>query len=121
MPVKIKPAQATLNELRDGQVMLELAQAIHDAAGAARDMRKPATVTLTLTFETLKTGTQGLKEAPMIARAEVATKLPKAEAPTTLFYMDEDDNPTRHAPAREQSELSGFSVVANPGDNHGGT
>lgn len=101
MTDKIKPAQATLNALRDGQAMNELAQAIHDATCAVRDFNKPAKVTLTIEFAPLKGGTVGLLELPIIATAEIATKLPKPEADQTIFYVDKDGNPTRNAPERE--------------------
>lgn len=99
---KITPAQVTLNALRDGQVMNELAQAIHDATNAMLHHQKQATVTLTLTFDPMKgVVSAGLREAPLIVRAKVTTKLPEAEAPTTLFYADEDGNPTQQAPQRQ--------------------
>lgn len=114
---QIKPAQATLNALRDGQIMNELAQAIHDATCAMTDHNKPATVTLTMTFEPMKGVTAGLRETPLIVRAEVTTKLPKPEAPTTLFYKDEDGNPTQQAPARQPA--LGLTVAPATGAAHG--
>lgn len=99
--MQIRPAQVTLNALNGGATMTELAQAIHDATGAVRGQNKPATVTLTISFEPMKGVAAGLKEAPLLARAEIATKLPKPELPTTLFYVDDDGNPTQQAPARQ--------------------
>jgi 5,10-methenyltetrahydromethanopterin hydrogenase len=105
--LKIKPAQATLNELRDGEVMNELAQAIHDATGAAQHFRKPATVTLSITFKPM--GTEGVSDAFAVI-AEVDTKLPKAQPPITLMFIDEDGNTSRQQ--TRQSEIA-FSVAPN--------
>lgn len=110
---QIKPAQATLNSLEDGQIMNKLAQAIHDATVSVRDEGKPAEVTLKIRFEPMKEVARGLKEAPIIAEAEVTTKLPKPDLPQTLYYLDEDGNPTRSAPER-QPEL-GLSVHQQKG------
>lgn len=81
--------------------MNELAQAFHDATVSVRDFNKPAKVTLEITFEPMKGLDQGLKEAPILAIAEVTTKLPKAPLPQTLFYVDDDGNPTRSTPERQ--------------------
>jgi hypothetical protein len=90
--MKIKSAQATLNELRDGQVMIDLAQAIHDAMGAAQQHRKEAKATLTISFRPM--GTSGVSDAFEVI-AEVDTKLPKQSPPSTLMFCDIDGNPTR--------------------------
>lgn len=111
---KILPAQVTLNALRDGHVMNELAQAIHDATCAVRDMNKPAEVTLKITFRPIKGVEQGLRESPISLVSEVDVKLPKPELPTTLFYVDESGNPSRN-PGMRQPEL-GLSV-AKTGDS----
>lgn len=114
--MQIKPAQVTLNALRDGQTMNELAQAIHDATCAMREHNKPASVTLTISFEPMKGISSGLKEAPINVRAEVTTKLPKTEPPTTIMYLDEDNNPTRNAPERQPG--LGLTVASNQGSDN---
>lgn len=111
---KILPAQVTLNALRDGHVMNELAQAIHEATCAVRDMGKSAEVHLSITFQPIKGVEQGLREAPISLISEVSIKLPKPPQPTTLFYVDVEGNPTRN-PAQRQPEL-GLSV-AKTGEN----
>lgn len=110
---KIIPAQVTLNALRDGQVMNELAQAIHDATAAMLHHGKAATVTLALSIEPVKGVSAGLRESPFVIRAKVVSKLPEAEPPTTIFYADEDCNPTQNAPARQPT--LGLSVAPTTG------
>lgn len=111
--MQIKPAQITLNALRDGQIMNELAAAIHEATCAVRDHNKPAEITLTIRLKPLKGVSAGLKESPIAAEAEVSTKLPKPDLPTTLFYIDGEGNPTQSAPGR-QSGL-GLTVAQHTG------
>jgi hypothetical protein len=103
----IKPAQATLNELRDGQVMIELATAIHEATAATLEFGKEARVTLTITLKPLTE--KNLSEPVISAIAEVTTKLPKAEPASTLFFVDQDSNPSR-SPTR-QTELTGLAIA----------
>lgn len=98
---RIIPAQVTLNSLRDGQVMNELAQAIHDATKGVRDLNQAAKVTLTLDLMPIKGIDQGLREPPINVVAEVIVKLPKPPLPSTLFYVDENGNPTRTPTARQ--------------------
>ena len=93
--MNIRPAQAILNELQDGQALNQLAQAFHDAIEAFRQHGKPATVTLQITVGTLE-GQQNLIEPPIIMTADVVTKLPKAKPPVTIFFVDQDGNATRN-------------------------
>jgi hypothetical protein len=102
----IRPAQATLNELRDGQVMVELAQGIHDAIGAAQYHRKEAKVVLTITFAPM--GTQGVSNAVEVIGC-VDTKLPKIAPPSTLMFLDLEGNPSRQQD--RQTEIP-FSIAA---------
>lgn len=107
--MKITPAQVTLNALRDGQVMNELAQHIHDAVVAVEEHHKGASVTLTMEFKPL--GTKGVSDAFEII-GEVTSKLPKPPTPSTLFFSDEDGNPSRTR--RNQEELPGVTLAIRP-------
>lgn len=109
----IRPAQATLNELRDGQVMNELAAAIHAAISATREFRKAATVTLTITVKPMEKDPGRLIEDPIVMLGEVETKLPKAEPPVTLFFVNMEGQPTRSAPPAAQPQLPGLHVAGS--------
>ena len=98
--MNIKPAQITLNALNDGHTMNELAQHIHDVTAAVRAHGKPGEVKLTIKIAPVSGVAHGLVESPIVMVAEVASKLPK-DLPSTLFYVDEDGNPTRNAPERQ--------------------
>ena len=104
--MKVIPAQVTLNALREGQVMNELAQAFHDAMIAVEDHRKPADVTLSITFKPL--GTKGVSDAVEVT-AEVVTKLPKAPLPSTMFFRDVDGNPSRQRD--RQPDFPGLGIA----------
>ncbi len=94
--MKIRPAQATLNELNKGQVMTELAQQIHDAIAAVKLHGKPATVTLSIGIELMKVKDDTkLVDHPLLFYGEVTSKLPKSAPPATVFYEDSEGNPTR--------------------------
>lgn len=112
----IKPAQATLNALREGQVMNELAQAYFEATQAVKEHGKAATVTLTVTFKPLKDVARGLVDPPIVAVADVETKLPKQEPPSTLFYAS-DEGPTQQPPERQTGlNLTVASMGASDGN-----
>lgn len=106
---QMKSAQATLNELRDGMVMVELADKLHEASQAVKTFGKPATVTIELVLAPIKGGTQGLMEQPITIAAEVKAKLPKEETPTTVFFVT-DSGPSRDM-TRRQSSLTGIGAV----------
>lgn len=105
---KIRPAQATLNELNGGQTMSQLAEAIHHGIAATKEFGKDATVTLTITIGTMKE--QGrLVNPPILMAGEVTTKFPKAPPPQTVFFVDDDGNATRQQ--TREPELTGLKVA----------
>ena len=98
--MRIKPAQATLNELNGGKLMIQLAEEIHAAVAAVKLHGKPATVSLDITISVIKDQNNLVNPAMMFA-GEVTSKLPKAPPPLTLFFLDEDGNPTRNQAPRD--------------------
>ena len=103
----IRSAQAILNEIRDGRALVELADAFHTAIDAVRIHGKPATVILTMQVAPFK-GNSKLIEPPMLITGEVNVKLPKPDPESTIFYIDDDGNPTLFK--SREPEL-GLSVV----------
>lgn len=108
--MKIKPAQATLNALRDGQIMNELAQAFYDASQAVRHKGKPAVVRLEITFEPLKHISRMLEDQPQNVTARVITKLPQQELEGTILFAT-DEGPSRETAPSRQTSLPGVSLV----------
>jgi len=99
----IRPFTAILAELRDGHVVVELSQAIHEAMAAVKEHGKAAKIHLTVEIKPL--GTKGVSDA-LEFTAEVATKLPKADPPSTLFFADADGNPSRNQHRQRDLALS---------------
>lgn len=91
----IKSAQSTLVEMRDGQCLEEMAQAIHDAIAAVKLHGGKAVVSLDITIKPLKTGHNKLVEPPLIFTGTVTAKLPTPPEEDTIFYVDDNGDPTR--------------------------
>ncbi len=104
--MKVRPAQAILNEISDGKALEELALAFHDAIAAVREFGKPASVTLAIKIDTLGADQHKLVEPPVIFTHEVATKLPKAPPPATVFFVDADGNATRNQTKQQELALT---------------
>lgn len=104
-----RSATAILSEIRDGGLVIEISEAIKIAVAAVREHGKPATVSVDLTIAPLRKGAEKLVEAPIVFTAEVATKLPKPEPESTLFFVDDAGNPSRN-PGERQPTL-GLSIA----------
>lgn len=100
----IRSSLQIVGELRDGMVVAELSQAIHDATAAVREHGKKAVVTLDLTVATLRAGAEKLVEAPLVITAEVSSKLPQPDPEATIFFVDVDGNVSR-IPESKQKDL----------------
>lgn len=114
MSNNIKSATAIIAEIRDGRAVLELSNEIHEAVRAVLQHGKPASVTLELKIAPLRKGAENLTEAPLVFTAEVSSKLPKPDPELTLFYVDDDENPSR-MPGSRQTPLG--LTVAGGGNN----
>lgn len=99
----IRPAQATLNEVRNGDLMTELAAAIHEAVGAVEEHQKKAVITVTIEIDMPK-NMKNLSDPYLVLTGEITSKLPKADSPQTLFSVDGEGNLTRNL-QRAQDDL----------------
>lgn len=102
----IRPAQATLIDIRNGKLLEELSIEIHDAVAAVRHLGKAAKVTITLE---IKPQSKNVIDPIITITGEVESKLPKPDVAATIFAIDEDGNPTRNL-SRAQSDL-GLTVA----------
>ena len=98
---EIRSALNILPEIRKGIAVAELSQAIHDATEAVRLQGKAAVIRFEVTIQPYK-GMHKLIEPPIVISAETTTKLPKPEQEATLFFLDEDGNPTQNMQQRER-------------------
>lgn len=108
---QIRSAQSTLNALRDGQIMNELAAAFRDAALAVKHHNKSAKIILEIIVAPVKGMSGNLIDHPIVMLAEVTTKLPKDDPESSIFFVDEE-GPSRHMTAR-QTSIPGIGII-NP-------
>lgn len=104
--MNIRPAQAILNEIRDGEVLVELAQAFHDCIANVREHGKLSTITVTITVGTLGENQHKLVTPPVIMTAKVKTKLYEPDPAATIFFVDQDGNATRNQTRQQEIALS---------------
>jgi hypothetical protein len=104
----IAPAITTLQALRDGKTLDQLALALHDGINAVEAFRKPAKITLEITIAPF--GTKGVS-GMVTMTAEVSAKLPKPDPEETPFYVDMNGNPTTH---QERTRQMGLNIAAAP-------
>lgn len=98
----VRSSLQIVGELRDGMVVAELSQAIHDATAAVREHGKKAVVTLELTIAPLRGGAEKLVEAPLIVTADVSSKLPQPDPEATIFFVDQGGSMTRIPESKQQ-------------------
>lgn len=114
----IRPAQAILNEIRNGALMNDLASHLHDATTAAQEQGKKATVTVTIE---IAPQTKNMTDPTFVIFGEVTSKLPKPDVPGTVFGLDEDANLSRNF-NRAQSGLNlTFNNKTGTGGSDGGS
>lgn len=108
----IRPAQATLNEIRDGDLMNELAQAIHQATGATYAHDKKSVVTIELAL-TVPKNNKGMSDKFLVVSGDVRVKLAQADTQQTLFAQDEEGNLTRDLRGNKSSQQLPFSIAGS--------
>ena len=93
-----------LPELRNGNLLKEITDALHQATEAVRETQGTAKVQITLT---LKQG-QGAYNA-LVINDSVKVSLPKLKNLGSIFFHDSEGNLTRNNP--DQLELQGIAIV----------
>lgn len=114
--MKIRPAVAILNEIRDGVALEELAVAFHDCIANVREHGKPNTITIIFTIGTLGESQHKLVVPPVVVTAEVKTKLYEPKPPATIFFVDQDGNPVRQQQRQPDLDLK---IAAITGEGNG--
>lgn len=108
--MKIRPAQATLNEIRNGELLTELAHAFHAAIANVREHpTKVSVINVQIRVGVLDAQKSQLVNPPIIMVGKVTTKPYVPEPEATLFFVDNDGNATRDL-VREP-ELPGLKVA----------
>jgi len=101
--MNIRSAQATLNEIRGGELLEEIATHIHEATAAVNEHQKKAVITITLELDMPK-NMKNLSDPYLVMTGDCSSKLPKADTAQTLFSVDADGNLTRDL-QRAQTDL----------------
>lgn len=79
----------------NGRTAEELSGEFHNLLEAVRAHGKKGTLTITLVVEPPATG---VDSAPMPIGVESTLKAPKATAPKSLYFLDDQGNPVREDP-----------------------
>ena len=111
----IRPALETLRELDEGRFLDKLAFAIRDVTDSVRALNKPGKIAITL--EIAPFTQKGLTEPVLTIESDIAAKPPKPDAPKTLFFVDDESNPTRQ-PQRQRGlalQIAGDNDVGATG------
>lgn len=111
----IRPAIDTLRALRGGRALDELALHITQACNHVTELGKAAEVKLIIKIKPYSQKGTRLVEQPVVMEVEVDSKLPKPDREGTIFFLDEDGNPTE-TPRRRDRELE-LNIVSEV--NHG--
>lgn len=101
---RTRPFADLLRELDKGRVHTELSDQLQKVIEAVMAVRKPGTVQLTLKIEAAK------GDEMVEVLATVAAKTPRV-ARTSVFFVDDEHNLSRHNPSQPFLPLSGV-----PGD-----
>lgn len=99
----VRPALETLRELEGRKFLDRLAIQINEATKAVEHYRKPAKIVITMDISILTN--EGISEAAVAIKAEITSKLPKAEASKSIFFVDKDGNPTKNMTRQEDLDL----------------
>lgn len=79
----------------NGRTVEEISTEFHDLLEAVRAHGKKGSLTITLVVEP---PANGVDNAPLPIGIESAVKAPKASAPKSLYFLDNDGNPVREDP-----------------------
>lgn len=111
-----QPAQVLLAKLRGGEILNRLTDELYTAAVVAHDMRKPATVTLSITIR--PEGTAGVSDLLAVA-ADVTTKLPRRDPQESPFFFNEDEGLSDTMRKSREPELPGIAIATLPTGTNG--
>lgn len=88
-----RSATAILAEIRNGELVIEMSEALAQALQSVQEVGKDATVNVKITISQLTK--VKLTEPAIGYKAEVTTKLAKPDVAETIFFVDKNGDPTR--------------------------
>lgn len=118
--MKIRPAQAILLEIREGQLLNELACAFHNAIANVREHGKGCEVIVKIKIGTMDSSKHKLVEPPILMQGKVVEKLYEPEPNATVFFVDAEGNATRNLTRQETLNLTAVAGGGAPAAAEGG-
>jgi hypothetical protein len=98
--IRIRPFADFLTER--GKTHRELGDGLHDLINRVRETGKKGTIVLAVKVEPMKGDRDQL-----IISDEITLKLPEHERAASIYFVDDDGNPTRHDPRQMHLPLRG--------------
>lgn len=96
----VRPFSEWLVEQRQGRAHAEASAALNELIAAVGTHNKGGTLTLSVSVKPAATG-----GGTVLVQDKVSLKLPEAERPMALFFIDENDNLTRSDPRQPSLPL----------------
>jgi hypothetical protein len=91
---QVKPLAATLQEIAAGTFHAKVSDELRQLTAAVTDTGKKGTLVVTLTVAPIKPG----NTTNLVVTAQSALKAPAGDAPSAVFFSDQDGNLTREDP-----------------------
>lgn len=102
--VHVRPFAEMLTILDRGAAHDEASRSLHDLIAAVVDLGRKGSLTIAIEVSPLK----GMKDQ-VVLTAQVTTKMPKADATSQMFFVDQSGNLTRSDP--RQPQIEGLTIV----------
>jgi hypothetical protein len=107
-PQRVRPFADVLQEIGGGEVAAQVSNELQQLVAAVRATGKAGSVTVQLAVKpAVKNETNAL-----LVSGVVKARKPEPQAPTSVFFVTDDDNLSRSDP--HQPELSGLRDVSAP-------
>lgn len=101
----------TLSDIRNGDVIAELTEALREVVTRVRETGRPGALTLTLKVKNASKGAG----AALVIEDDIKTKLPSAEKGTTFLFATDDGQLQRNDPRQPRlADLDGPRVTQMP-------
>lgn len=94
MSETVKPFAATLQEIGNGRLAVDLADQLAALTSSVQETGKKGTLALTITVAPIKPG----QADTLVVSGKVAVKAPAGEDPSSVFFPDAEGNLRRDDP-----------------------
>ena len=95
-----RPFAATLQEIRKGELVVELADLMRGLVAGVIEVGKPGTLTLTI-----KVKPAARRDEAVIVEDDVVVKQPRPDRPASIFFASAEGDLSRHNPNQPELPL----------------